>query len=67
MESTRPSDETRAAEEEDARVHAEADDMPTEDEEAAAERAGKPDPSVGEHYKEMRERGADQKGEGRLP
>ena len=67
MESTRPSDETRAAEEEDAQVHAEADDMPTEDEEAAAERAGKPDPSVGEHYKEMRERGADQKGEGRLP
>ena len=53
--------------EEDAQVHAEADDMPTEEEEAAAERAGKPDPEVAEHYKEMTERGADQKGEGRLP
>jgi hypothetical protein len=67
VDGTRPSDKTRAAEDEDAQVHAEADDMPTEDEEAAAERAGKPDPEVAEHYKEMTERGADQKGEGRLP
>ena len=41
--------------------------MPTEAEEAAAERAGEVDAEVAEHYKEMAERGADQKGEGRLP
>jgi hypothetical protein len=64
---TRPSDETRAAEKSDARQTAEPDDMPTPEEEAAAERAGELDPEVAEHYKEMSERGADQKGEGRLP
>ena len=67
MNDSRPSDETRAAEDEDARVHAGADEEPTADEEAAAERAEKNDPSVAEHYEEMTERGAKQKGEGRLP
>ena len=67
MEHTRPNENTRATEEEDAHQKAEADDMPTEAEEAAAERAGEVDEEVAEHYKEMAERGADQKGEGRLP
>jgi hypothetical protein len=67
VDDTRPSDKTRAAEAADAQVHAEADDMPTEGEEAAAERAGKVDPEVAEHYEEMTDRGANQKGEGRLP
>jgi hypothetical protein len=64
---TRPSDKTRAAEAADAKQKAEPDDMPTNEEEAAAERAGDADPEVAEHYKEMTARGADQKGEGRLP
>jgi hypothetical protein len=41
--------------------------MPTEEDEAAAERAEELDPEVAEHYEEMAERGANQKGEGRLP
>jgi hypothetical protein len=64
---TRPSEKTRAAEEADARQKAEPDDMPTADEETAAERAGKPSKDVAEHHDEMAERGANQKGEGRLP
>jgi hypothetical protein len=64
---SRPSDKTRATEEEDARVPAGADEEPTPEEEAAAQRADKNDPSVAEHYEEMTERGAQQKGEGRLP
>jgi hypothetical protein len=67
VDKTRPSDETRAAEEADAQVHAQPDDLPTPEEEAAAERAGKPSPEVAEHYEEMTERGAEQKGEGRIP
>jgi hypothetical protein len=67
VDTTRPSDETRAAEAEDARQQASADETPTPDEEAAAERAGELDPEVAEHYEEMAERGARQKGEGRLP
>ncbi len=67
MEPTRPNENTRATEAEDARQTAQADDMPTEAEEAAAERAGEVDEEVAEHYQEMAERGADQKGEGRLP
>ena len=67
MDESRPTDKTREAEADDAKVHAEADDMPTPEEEAAAERAGGPDEEVSEHYKEMTERGAHQKGEGRLP
>jgi hypothetical protein len=64
---TQPSRETRAAEAADAQAHAEADDMPTEEEAAAAERAGTADPEVAEHYEEMAQRGADQQGEGRIP
>ena len=65
-EPTRPNDRTRAAEREEARTPAGADREPTEDEEKLAERTN-PDPEVAEHEKEMAERGANQKGEGRLP
>ena len=66
-EHTRPSDQTRAAEADDAQAHAEADELPTPDEEAAAERAGGIDEDVERNYKEAIERGADEKGEGRTP
>jgi hypothetical protein len=39
---------------------------PTPDEEEAAER-NEPDEEVAEHYEEMTERGAKQRGEGRVP
>jgi len=64
---TRPSDTTREAEAADAQVHAAADDMPTPEEEKAAERAPAESPEVAENYEEAMERGARQKGEGRLP
>ncbi|HEV7526653.1 MAG TPA: hypothetical protein VGP92_16930 [Acidimicrobiia bacterium] len=64
---TRPSGKTRETEDEDARVRAQAGEAATADEEAAAERAGALDPEVERSYKEAIERGADQKGEGRLP
>ncbi len=64
---TRPSATTRETERADAEVHAAADDMPTADEEAAAERAGRPDPAVERNYEDAIERGADQQGEGRIP
>ena len=61
---TTPSGATRAEEERDAKVEAGADDTDTDD----ADRAPKePGEGVAEHYEEMIERGADQKGEGRLP
>ena len=65
-EHTRPSDATREAEREDATTKSHADREPTADEEKLAE-GTKPDPAVAEHYEEMAERGANQKGEGRLP
>jgi hypothetical protein len=65
-EHTRPNDQTRKTEEEDARVPARADREPTEAEEKAAEDL-EADPAVAEHEEEMAERGAKQKGEGRLP
>jgi hypothetical protein len=65
-EHTRPNDRTRAAEEVEARTPSHADREPTEDEEKLAERT-ELDPEVAEHYEEMAERGAHQKGEGRLP
>jgi hypothetical protein len=40
--------------------------MPTPDEEKAAESL-EVDPEAAEHYEEMAERGAHQKGEGRIP
>jgi hypothetical protein len=41
--------------------------MPNSDDEAAAERAGKESGEVDENYEDAIERGARQKGEGRLP
>jgi ribosome-binding protein aMBF1 (putative translation factor) len=64
---TLPNENTRAFAAEDARQKADADEAPTPEEEAAAERAGEPNEEVAENYEEMIERGANQKGEGRLP
>ena len=64
---TRPSGTTRDTEAADAQVHAAADRMPTPEEEDAAERAGQPGSDVERNYEEAMERGAKQKGEGRLP
>jgi hypothetical protein len=67
VDPTKPNDKTRAFEAEDAQTAHVPDEEPTGDEEAAAERAGDVDPNVAAHYEEMAERGANQKGEGRLP
>ncbi len=64
---TEPSGTTQAAEEAEARMHAAPDELPTPEEEAAAERAEGIDPDVERNYEEAIERGARQKGEGRLP
>ena len=61
---TNPSRETRAEEARDARVEAGADEI---DESAFPEQEPELDPDVAEHYEEMAERGAQQRGEGRLP
>ena len=66
MDRERPSDATRAAEREEAQRQAGSDRMPTEEEERAAEEHTIDD-DVREHEKEMAERGARQKGEGRIP
>ena len=62
---TRPSDATRAEEARDAQVRSGSDEIDssaaTPDDDTAV--AG----DVAEHYEEMIERGAAQKGEGRLP
>jgi hypothetical protein len=63
---TRPSPDTRAAEREDAQQKAGAGREPTAEEAARADET-ELDPEVAEHEREMRERGANQKGEGRLP
>ncbi|HEX5587829.1 MAG TPA: hypothetical protein VFZ17_11020 [Acidimicrobiia bacterium] len=63
---TRPSRETRDAEQSDAEVTAQADRAPTPDEERLAE-AQELDPEVAEHERDMAERGARQEGEGRIP
>jgi hypothetical protein len=63
---TRPSRETRDAERQESDREAGADRMPTEDEERLAEQHAT-DESVAEHEAEMLERGAHQKGEGRVP
>jgi hypothetical protein len=65
-EPTSPSDRTREAEQKEARTKVHADREPTPDEEKLAER-DELDPEVAEHYEEMTERGAKQKGEGRVP
>lgn len=61
---TNPSRETRAEEERDARVRAGADKV---DESSFPEHDPDLDPEVAENYEEMAERGANQRGEGRLP
>lgn len=64
---TRPDDETRAAERDEADTPSRADRPPTEGEERAAEQHGVLDDDVIEHEREMAERGARQRGEGRIP
>ena len=65
MSSTRPNAETRDAEKREANVRAGADRPPTDAEAGRAEEQ-KPDRSVAQHEEEMMERGARQKGEGRI-
>jgi hypothetical protein len=63
---TKPTAATRAEEARDARVHSGAsidDAVPPVDDEQEPEVSGE----VADHYREMVERGANQKGEGRLP
>jgi hypothetical protein len=59
------SDETHEAGRRDAMRHGGADRMPTSDEERLAEQHD-PDPDTAAHEEEMAERGARQKGEGRI-
>jgi hypothetical protein len=63
---TRPTAETRAAERDEAQTTGHADREPTPEEQRRADEL-KLDPDVAEHEKEMGERGAKQKGEGRIP
>jgi hypothetical protein len=62
---TKPTAETRAAEREEMTARHESDRQPTPDEEGAAETL-ELDPEVARNEKEMAERGAHQKGEGRI-
>ncbi|MGH9301522.1 MAG: hypothetical protein ACRD0I_10920 [Acidimicrobiales bacterium] len=62
---TRPNDETKEAEEAEAQTTAGADRGPTEAEKHDAEKT-ELDPQVVTHETEMMERGAHQKGEGRI-
>jgi hypothetical protein len=62
----RPSKETRDAERKDAEATARADRMPTDEEERLADEQ-ELDEDVAEHAEEMYERGARQRGEGRVP
>ena len=64
---TRPSAETRAEETAEAKVTVGAGRPPTEAEERAADGNADLGPEVGAHYEEMTERGANQRGEGRVP
>jgi hypothetical protein len=63
---TRPTKETRDAERSEAETRGQADRMPTAEEEEIADEL-ELDPDVSEHEREMTERGAKQKGEGRIP
>jgi hypothetical protein len=63
---TRPTQNTRDAEAREAKAEHEADREPTPEEAEIAD-ALEPDADVTEHEREMAERGAHQKGEGRLP
>jgi hypothetical protein len=64
--STRPDAETKKTEREDAQVKAGSDRPPTAEEEAVAESLPGVDEDVADNYKEMAERGANAKGEGRI-
>ncbi len=64
-EHTSPSDETAAADQADAAAAHEPDRMPTPEEEEIADSL-ELDPKVAEAYKDQAERGAQQKGEGRI-
>ena len=67
-EHTRPSRETRAADQAAARAEHGAREAPTPEEEVAAERSrDRVDDEVRADYQDMVERGAHQPGEGRLP
>jgi hypothetical protein len=63
---TRPSAKIRKAELAEARTRPHADREPTVDEERFAD-GQELNPDVSGHAEEMAQRGADQKGEGRLP
>lgn len=65
-EHTKPNAETREAERAAADIEPGAPQVPTPEEEAAAER-NTVSPGVAENYQEMTERGANQEGEGRIP
>jgi len=65
-ERTRPSKKTRDEERREAEVASDAGREPTPEEEESADR-NEPDEEVAEHHEEMTERGASQKGEGRIP
>lgn len=62
---TFPSDETRAAEEAEARASHRADRAPTAEEERSAPRSASS--STEKNFDEMAKRGAEVKGEGELP
>jgi hypothetical protein len=59
------SDATKAADRHDAELKGDSDRMPTPEEEAAAEQ-NRLDPNAARAYKEAAERGANQRGEGRI-
>ena len=63
---TRPSADTRSAEAAEAAARHEPDRPPTPDEEARADELSV-DPGVARNFEEAAERGANQKGEGRIP
>ena len=58
---------TKDADRTDAKAEHGAPQVPTAAESEAAERTGGASPETKEHYEEMLEKGADAKGEGRLP
>jgi len=68
MPETKPTSDTKAADKAAAAAPHEAPQTPTAEESAAADRSrDSVDDTVRADYKDMTERGANQKGEGRLP
>lgn len=63
----RITDETRAAERQEMHAEAGAPQVPTPEEERAADSYGGASETTKEHYEEMVDKGANQAGEGRLP